>query len=154
EVVVGILQRRTVAGEDELVPAGREDGGDCGLADVAAEPQGSTVSGVGFGLDCGAAACLPDAVLREHFLEASEAAHPDEMEQLLPRVAEMLAKMVLERDAAELQLRVQDLLHQRCAAAAGASGSGARPDGAHGGAAAFDRRADRSLADVVAGADL
>src|SRR6185437_16746008 len=94
------------------------------------------------------------AVLREHFLEASDAANPDQMEQLLPRVAKMLAEMVFERDAAALQLRVQDLLHQRRAAAAGARGSGARLDGAHGGAAAFDRRADRSLADVVAGADL
>src|SRR6185437_7899039 len=131
KVIVGVLQRGTVAGEHELVPTGSENGCDGGLADVAAESP---------------------AVLREQPVEGPDAGGANEMEELLPGVVEVLAEVIFERDAAAPELDVENLLDERRAAAAGARGPGARLDRAHRGAAACDRRADGSLGDVVAGA--
>src|SRR3989475_12610430 len=101
EVIVRVLQRRWPGLEDHLVPARGEDRGEGGLADVAA-----------------ATAAMP----RDDRIETHELADPDEVEQLLARIVEVLAQVVFHVDAAFLQLAVQDLLHQRAAAAAGGAG--------------------------------
>src|SRR6185503_16134935 len=75
-----------------------EYGGDGGLADVAAASL---------------------AVLADDVLEAPQSADPDEMEKLLARVGEVLAEVVLHVHAALSELGVEDLLHERAAAAAG-----------------------------------
>ena len=62
----------------------------------------------------------PCAVLRDHVVERLQIADADQVEELLARVREVLAQVVLHVDAALLQLGVEDLLDQRAAAAAGA----------------------------------
>jgi len=66
---------------------------------------------------------------------------------------EMLAEMVVDRDAALLQLGIHDLLCERAAAAAARGRFGLLLQGTERGAAFGDRAADRSLRDVVARAD-
>ena len=93
------------------------------------------------------------AVLLDHGLERPQIADADQVEQLLPRVLEMLAEMVLDIDSAFLQFGIEDLLHERCAAPAGAARFGCALQRANGGAAGGDRFAQCAFAHVVARAD-
>ena len=71
------------------------------------------------------------AVLLRARLEAVETRRPDEVEQLLARVGEVLAQVVVDGDALALELRLQNLRDQRRTAAAGAGRLGLaleRPD--------------------------
>ena len=133
EVVVGVLQRRVALLQHELVPARGEDGRHRRLADVAAQAA---------------------AVLGDHVLEGLELADAHQVEQLLARVRKVLAHRGVDADAALLELGVEDLRHQRRAAAAGGAGLGLGLERADRGAAAFDGRAEAALGHVVAGTDL
>jgi len=88
EVVVRILQHCLVALQHELVPARGEDRGDDWFADVAAEAA---------------------AVLRQRVAEGLELADADEVEELLPRVREVLAQVVGDRDATGCELGLEEL---------------------------------------------
>src|SRR5205814_2568636 len=100
EVVVGVLQRGLLAIEDVPVAERRQDRGDHGLADVAATTP---------------------AVCGDQLGEGPDAAHPDQVEQLLPAVVEVLAQRpgLLHAGLGE------QLLEQRYARAAGGTGPGA-----------------------------
>src|ERR1700733_2483730 len=76
------------------------------------------------------------------------------MKELLARIREMLAEMVVDSDAFTLDLRLQDLRDQGGAAPARRRRLGAFFECTDGGATCLDRRADRALGDVVARADL
>src|SRR5882762_6618168 len=132
EVVVRVLQRRVPGLQDHLVPARGEDRREGGLADVAAAAP---------------------AVLGDDGVEAHKLAHAYKVEQLLARVVEVLAQMVLHVDAALSQLAVQNLFYERAAAAAGGAGFGRLLQRAEARAACGDRIAQPALAHVVAGAD-
>ena len=130
EVVVGVLQRRLFAVEDVSGTQRGEDRGDDRLADVAAPAP---------------------AVPGHHVAERADPADPDDVEQLLPGVLEVLAQR---RGLGDAGLAEQ-LLHQRYARSAGGAGAGARLDGGDIGAALLpDRGQDRVLGDRVARTDL
>jgi len=79
----------------------------------------------------------------------------DDLEQLLPGIGEVLAQMVLERDAGPRHLGLEEIRHYRQTAAAAGAGLRARLDLGHRLEALLaDGHADRRLADVVARADL
>ncbi len=77
-----------------------------------------------------------------------------QVKQLLARIGEVLAQVIVDRDAFARQFGFQDLRDQRRAAAAGAARPGRLLQGAQGGAAGIDRGTEVSLGDIVAGADL
>ncbi len=129
EVVVRILQRRVLGLEDHLVPARGEDRGDCRLAGVAAPAL---------------------AVLDDDRVEGPQVPDPCQMKKLLPRVIEMLAKVVLHFEAALFQLGIQDLLRQRSAASATRRCLGFLLQGTETGASRADRFDDPSLRHPVA----
>ncbi len=131
-VVVGVLEDCGVALEDEVVPAGGEDGGDRGLADVAA-----------------AAA----AVLVDECLEALDPADAHEVVQLLARVGKMLAEVVADGEPLAGELCLEYLGDQRATAPTGAGSARGLFQGAERGAAGFDGGAERALGDVVTRAD-
>ena len=118
--------------QDVLIPQRGEDRRHRRLADVAA-----------------AALAVGD----EGCVEALDAPDLDEVEQALARVREVLAEVVVHREAACLELGIEYLLHQGRAAAAGGARLGAFLQRADGGIARVDCRAERTLADVVAGAN-
>ncbi len=93
-------------------------------------------------------------MLGESCLERAQSANADEREELLPGVGEVLTQVVVDGDAFALELRLQDLRHERRAASASARGARVLLQRADRCAAGIDRGADRSLAHVVAGADL
>ena len=101
KVVVRVLQHGLVALQHELVPARGEDRRDRRLADVAAQAAAMLVANGG---------------------ERLQLADAHEVEQLLARIGEVLAEMVVDRDAAACELGFQDLSHERAAAAAGCCG--------------------------------
>src|SRR5690606_14733056 len=115
------------------VPAGGEDRAHRRLADVAAD--------------------MAAAVPGQQLLEALDAFHADEVIELLAGVGEVFAQALVDFHAAGAQLVLDHLLEQRGAAAAAGGGLGAGLDPGDVAAAAVDGRADRPLADVVAGAD-
>ncbi|ENO77080.1 cellobiohydrolase A [Thauera sp. 27] len=133
EVVVAVLQAGKLALEHEVVPARGEDRRRRRFADVAAQAL---------------------AVAREQVLETPDFADADQVVELLARVGEVLAQVVVHRQAEAGHLGLHDLGDQRHAAATGGAGLGAGLDLADGGCAFADRRADLALAHVVAGADL
>ncbi|MNS61706.1 hypothetical protein D3C72_947390 [compost metagenome] len=93
-------------------------------------------------------------MLREQVGEAADLAHADEVVQLLARVGEMLAQVVVHGHAALGHFHLHDLRDQRHAAAAGGAGLGA---GLHLGGRAHALAhglADLALGDAVARADL
>ena len=67
----------------------------------------------------------PRPCLREQLVEGAQAADAHQVEQLLARVGKVLAEVVVDGDAAARELGLQDLRHQRRAAAAGAGRLGA-----------------------------
>ena len=72
EAVVGVLQRLVSAVEDVVVPQAGQDRGDGRLADFAAVPR---------------------AVAGEQLVERLDLLDLDDLEQLLPRVGEVLAEV-------------------------------------------------------------
>src|SRR5690606_11633068 len=133
EVVVRVLQHGLIALQNELVPTGRHDRCNRGLADVATESA---------------------TVLLEHLAERTQLADAYEVIELLARVGEVLAEMVVHGDAATCELRFEYLGDERAAASAGRGRLRCRLECTDGRAARFDRCAERAFADVVAGADL
>ena len=131
-VVVGVLQAGELGLEDMLVPGGRQDAGDGRLADVATAPL---------------------AVLDQHVIESLELAQLDQVEQLLARVGEVFAEMIVDGDAAALEFRIQHLLEQGCATTAGGCRLGAFLECGDGGGASLDGGTQRALGHGVAGAD-
>ena len=134
EVVVGVLQRRLVALQHELVPARGEHRRDGRFADVAAHTS---------------------AVLVDQCVEGLHLADAHQVIQLLARVREVFAQVVVYRDAADRELGFQ---HLRAT-------SGAQPphdvaafvaffNAPMRRAAGFDGGADRTFRDVVARTDL
>jgi len=132
-VVVAVLQARQLLLEHELVPARGEHAGRHGLADVAAHAG---------------------AMLGQQILEALELAHAHQVVNLLARVREVLADVVVHGHAAARHLGLHDLGDQGHAAAAGGTGLGAGLHLGDGAGALAHGGADAALGDVVARADL
>ena len=134
EAVVRVLQGLVGVVEDVLVPQAREHRADRGLADLAA-----------------VAAAVPG----DEVGEGPDLLHLDDVEQLLPRVREVLAEIRAHRLARRLELLLEEVGHQREAAAAAGARARLRLHVAHRPAAAgADGRADVALAHPVALADL
>ena len=119
--------------EHILVPAGGQDGGHRGLADVAAASA---------------------AVFFEQRVEGLDPAQAHQVVQVLARVREVLAQVGVDFQAALFELHLKQRLDQRHAAAAAGPGLGAGLEVSHRSAAAVDGGHQRALAHVVAGADL
>ena len=129
-MVVGVLQRGLLAVQDVPVAERGQDRSHGRFADVAAAPA---------------------TVLRDQVGEGPDTAYPDDVEQLLAGVVEVLAQRPGLGDAG----LGEQLLEQRYAGAAGGAGSGAGFHGGDVGAPVFPyRREDGVLGDSVAGADL
>ena len=120
-------------GEDVFVPARSQQRADGGFTHFAA---------VAF------------AVFGQQRLERLDAFDADQVEQLLARIGEVFAQVVVDLDALLAQLGVQHLSEQRDAAAAAGAGLGFCLQRRHGVAAFVDRLDDVAFADVEAGADL
>nr|GEU28124.1 hypothetical protein [Tanacetum cinerariifolium] len=133
EVVVGVLQAGVLFLQHEVVPHRRQDAGCQRLAYVATKAF---------------------AVFGQQVAEGLDLSHFDEMEQLLARVGEVFAHVVVDGHAEFFHFRLHHLRDQRHAAAARRAGVGAAFDVADGGRAAGHRRADRALGHIVARADL
>ncbi len=78
EVVVGVLQRRMLRLEDVLVPAGGQQRADGRFTHFAA---------------------VALAVLRQQLVEGLDAFHADQVVQLLARIGEVLAQVMVDLDA-------------------------------------------------------
>src|SRR5471032_2396265 len=133
EVVVGVLQAGVSSFQHEVVPARGQDAGGDRLADFAAE-------------------ALP--MLRQQRAEAFDFADADQVVQLLARIGEVLADVVVDGHAELFHFRLHDLRDQRHAAAAPGASLGAAFQRADGGGAAGHGLAQRAFRDVVARADL
>jgi hypothetical protein len=132
-MVVGVLEPGVLLLQDVLVPAGGQDRGHGRLADVAAEPL---------------------AVLGDDVLEGLVALDPHDVVELLACVGEVLAHALAHRHPQAQQLLVEDLGHERRAAAAGRGALGGLLERPEAVGTVRDGGADPALADVVAGADL
>ena len=132
-VVVAVLQAGQFLLEHKLVPARREHAGRHGLADVAAHAF---------------------AVAGEQVFKSLDLAHAHQVVDLLARVREVLAKVVVHRQAPACHLGLHDLGDQGYAAAAGGARLGAGLEVGNGAGAVAHGFAEVALGDVVARADL
>ena len=119
--------------EHVLIPAGRQQGADGRFTHFTA---------------------VALAVFRQQFVEGLDAFHADQMVQLLARVSEVLAQVVVHFDALFRQLGVQHLSDQRNTAAAAGTGFGFRFQRRNGVAPFVDRGDQHAFGDVEAGANL
>src|SRR5262249_2290476 len=110
--------------EDVLVPAGGQNGSHGRLADVTAAPP---------------------PMLRQDLVESLQSAHAGQMKELLPRMGEVLAEIVLHVHALLLQLGIEDGLRERTASTAARRAFRLLLQGAERRAAALHRFADPSL---------
>ena len=130
--VVGILQRQVRRLQQVLVPAGGQHRGHQRFADIAA---------------------VPLAVAANQLLEGMDMVNPHQVVDLLARPREMFADVFFHFDALLRQLILHHLFHQRAAAAAAGSRSGAAFYRRHIPRPIVHRLADIAFADVMAGAD-
>src|SRR5437667_282125 len=132
EAVVGVLDGRMV--QDEVVPRARQDRSHRRSAHLAA---------------------AAGAVAREERVEALHAPELHDLEQLLAREGEVLAQVAVHFAAGGGEPGLEQLRHQRDAAAAARARLGARLDAADSRQLpGVDGAPDVALAHVVAGADL
>lgn len=99
-------------------------------------------------------AAIALAVLGQQFVEGFNAFHADQVIQLLARVREVLAQVVVHFDALFRQFGVQHLSDQRDTAAAAGSGFGFRFQRRNGVTAFVDGGDQHAFGDIEAGADL
>ena len=134
ESVVGVLKGVVTGCRNALVPERSEDRRRCGLADLAA---------------------VTAAMVADQFLESANALDLDDLEQVLPGVLEMLAKIPLDRSPRSFEFGVEQTGHEGHATAAARAGCGAFLHRTEVGQLSLsDRRADLAFGDVVARADL
>ncbi len=133
EVVVGVLQRSVLRLEHVLIPAGgqqRTDGRFTDFTPVAL------------------------AMFLQQFVEGFDAFHADQVVQLLARVSEVLAQVVVHFDTLFRQFGVEHLGDQRDTAAAAGTGFGFGFQRRHGMAALVDGGDQHAFGDIEAGANL
>ena len=119
--------------EHVLIPAGRQQGADGRFTHFTA---------------------VTLAVFLQQFVEGLDAFHADQMVQLLARVSEVLAQVVVHFNALFCQLGVQHLGDQRDTAAAAGPGFGFRLQRRNGVAAFVNGGDQHAFGDVEAGTDL
>src|SRR5690606_23484192 len=131
--VVRVLEAGVLLLEDVVVPRGREDRRDGRLADLTT---------------------LPAAMLADQVLEGANAPDAHEVIELLARVREVLAEVIVDGDPRAGELRLEQVGDQRGARAAAGPGLRALLDGRELREALLpDGFADRALGDVVSRAN-
>ncbi len=133
EVIIGVLQRGVLRLEHVLIPAGGQQRTDGWFTHFTA---------------------VTLAVFLQQLVEGFDAFHADQVIQLLARVSEVLAQVVVHFNALFRQLGVEHLGDQWDTTAAAGTGFGFGLQRRHGVATLIDGRNQHAFGDIEAGANL